>query len=162
MKPKHLWTLVLVALLGGMALIFARDWHHNDIATARALAVALDQQLQDDAFQAYRSGRRELAMPALDAYLRYLEHTQPLVSPWQPGQNPWLDVEGLATERMLTAGRLATVMEQSAFTDQAAALWARAVEYARASGRSGVSLTSVREAVERSGPIADPPDPDVH
>ena len=162
MQLKHLWILVLLALVGGAALLLGRHRHQNDTAAAWVQAVALDQQLQDDAFQAYRSGRNDLAVPALDAYLQYLEEAQPLDSPWQPGENPWLDVRGLATERMLTAGRLASVLERTGRPNEAAALWQRAVEHARASGRSGVSLLAVREAVELSGPIAGPTDPDVH
>jgi hypothetical protein len=162
MRTTHLWILVIVGLSAGAGVLLVRHQNQNDIATAWARTVALDQQLQDDAFQGFRSGRRDLALPALEAYLQYLELGEPLRSPWQPGQNPWLDATGLATERMLTAGRLAIVLEGMDATDRAASLWNSAVEYARLSGRSGVSLAAVREAVERSGPIAGPPDPDVH
>jgi hypothetical protein len=162
MNLKHVWILVIVALVGAGSMMLVRDQLRNGTAEARAQAVVLDQQLQDEAFRAYRSGRSEVAIPALDAYLQYLEGAEPLLSPWQPGQSPWLDGRGLASERMLTAGRLASVLERAGAEERAASLWARAVEYARASGRSDVSLAAVREAVKRSGPIAGPPDPDVH
>ena len=158
MQLKHFWIVVIAALIGAASLSLVRQRQQTDTAAARAQAVACDQQLQDEAFQAYRSGREDFAVPALSTYLRYLEQIRPLGSPWQKGQNPWLDARGLATERMLTAGRLASVIEEKEGPEQAAALWQRAVEYARASGWSDVSLPAVREAVEFSGPIVEPPE----
>jgi hypothetical protein len=163
MRSKPLSLLTTAALLAGAVFLFF-SWHRhqNVLAGAWAEAVALDQRLQDEAFQAYRSGPRAAALPALQAYLQHLEQSDPLVAPWGPGENPWLDVRGLATERMITAGRLAMLMEHMAAADQASALWRRAVEYARASGRTSVSLATVREAVVRSGAIGGPPDADGH
>lgn len=112
--------------------------------------------MQDAAYQAFRSGDAGTAIPALAAYLRYLEDVEPLADRWEAGQNPWLDARALASERMIAAGRLAALLEQSGSVTHADALWARAVEYARQAGRPDVSIRSVKEAIYRSMPVAEP------
>jgi hypothetical protein len=126
--------------------------------TAWTEAVAVAQQLQDRALQTYRSGASEQAIPALRAYLQYLEDRAPLGDEWKVGQSPWLDVRELAAERMLVAGRLASMIEQSPDPSEATGLWERALSYAHASGRPDVSIDSVRDAISRSAPLSDGPD----
>jgi hypothetical protein len=162
MPPKHVWTTVTVILLAAACLGVFRQLQQRSLSTAWAQAVALDQELQDRAFQAYRAGRDDVALPALEAYLRHLEQAAPLTEPWQPGQSPWLDTRALAAERMLTVGRLATLVERTHGGAKADPLWARAVDYARQAGRSDVSLSSVREAVSRTAPIEQGPQPNEH
>jgi hypothetical protein len=152
----RLWVLAVALAAGVLYVVAGWPAQHRDNAEAWAAAVARDHQLQDDAFQSFRSRSDGEAVRALEAYLSYLETTRPLVDDWEPGLNPWLDAQALANERMLTAGRLASVFERTGALGQANALWDQALRYARASGRPDVSLASVREAVELSRPSASP------
>jgi hypothetical protein len=151
-------TFGLVVLLAAIAYGIVARRPAPASQTAWVEAVAAAQALQDRSLQTFRSGDVDQAIPALRAYLGYLKARAPLGAEWAPGQSPWLDEQELANERMLVAGRLAGLIEQSTDPSEAPLLWERALSYARESGRPGASIDSMREAISRSTPMAGSPD----
>jgi fermentation-respiration switch protein FrsA (DUF1100 family) len=140
--------IVVLAAAGLVGLIMLRTSEPAEREWGLAMATA--QEFQDRAFQAHRAGDPAAAIGPLGDYLEYLEGLEPLSGTWQAGQSPWLDAQTLASERMLTAGRLAAALEQTGASAEAEQLWEKALGFALQTGQPGVSLDTVREAVSRS------------
>jgi hypothetical protein len=154
MSRRALTILVVVlALLPGLYLYLR-------VQEARAWTAAIDEtkEVFELAMAAYFAGRNEEAARALGAYLTFLESSTPSADPWKPPAHPFLDPQGLAMERTVTAVRLAIVEERLGYREAAANTWARAAQHAAEAKVQNTDPESLREIARRLDETAFGPD----
>jgi len=124
MTKKALIAVVLIAV-GFAAGVFVG---YQLLAKPRLWMAAVGESFMANqyAMVKYREAEYPDAVEAIEAYIDYLDRTEPSEGPgWRPGESPWLDERGRNLDLTLAWIRLALLHEGNLNEDAATEAWAK-------------------------------------